>query len=59
MSFSSVARAALSPFITEHMNDMPLTGVPKIRLHGLGQTIEPAIKVGKVGPTHSACLLRS
>lgn len=31
------------------MENPPLTGAQKTRLRGLGQTLEPAIKVGKAG----------
>ena len=31
------------------MENTPLTGAQKTRLRGLGQTLEPAIKIGKAG----------
>jgi len=31
------------------MENIPLTGAQKTRLRGLGQTLEPAIKIGKGG----------
>jgi RNA-binding protein len=31
------------------METIPLTGAQKTRLRGLGQTLEPALKVGKAG----------
>ncbi len=33
------------------MENPPLTGAQKTRLRGLGQTLEPAIKIGKAGLT--------
>ena len=33
------------------MNDFPLTGAQKSHLRGLGQTLEPALKLGKGGLT--------
>ena len=33
------------------MYDFPLTGAQKSRLRGLGQTLEPALKLGKGGLT--------
>jgi RNA-binding protein len=31
------------------MENIPLTGAQKTRLRGLGQTLEPALKIGKAG----------
>ena len=33
------------------MYDLPLTGAQKSRLRGLGQTLEPALKLGQAGLT--------
>jgi RNA-binding protein len=33
------------------MENLPLTGAQKTRLRGLGQTLEPALKIGKAGLT--------
>lgn len=36
---------------SEAMYEFPLTGAQKTRLRGLGQTLEPALKLGKAGLT--------
>ena len=37
----------------DHMENLSLTGAQKSKLRGLGQTLEPTIKVGKEGLTPS------
>lgn len=39
------------PFFRSRMYDFPLTGAQRTHLRGLGQHLEPALKVGKAGLT--------
>ena len=43
------ATGAVVALPCRHMYDFPLTGVPKTFLRSLGQTMDPALKVGKGG----------
>jgi RNA-binding protein len=46
-----LAQGAVSAMLAATMYDFPLTGAQKSFLRGLGQTLDPALKLGKGGLT--------